>query len=71
MKKMLLSVILYKRLLFTSLREKPLFWPRFLCTSYKGSKIEKAVNWKMISNVRGRKNLIQAYIETVDIDESL
>ena len=54
-----------------SLCEKPLFWTRFLYTSYKGSKTENAVNRKMMSNVRGRKNLIQPYMETVDIDESL
>ena len=54
-----------------SLCEKPMFWPRFLCTSYKGRKIEKAMNRKMMSNIQGKKNVIQTYIETIDIDESL
>ena len=54
-----------------SLCEKSQFWPRFLCTSYKWCKLEKAMNRKMMSNVWRRKNLIQPYIETVDIDESL
>ena len=47
------------------------FWPRLLCTSYKGSEIEKAMNQKMMCNVLGTKNLIQPYIETIDINETL